>query len=160
MFEWEKDHALKFYMIYFIKKCDNPNFKCKTSDLKCVKNHMIRYFLLLVPQGLILSEIKYECTHFSKQRVKLFIENFSKQLIIFDLAGKFCFLWLIHFFVKKKDSLINWDIWFGWFGLVCRHLLELKVPNLHFSLMCSISSSEVPTPFEGALGQQILSMIC
>ena len=28
-------------------------------------------------------------------------------------------------------------------------LPELNVPNLHFSLMCSISSSEVPTPFEG-----------
>ena len=36
-----------------------------------------------------------------------------------------------------------------WFGLVCRRLPKLKVPNLHFSLMCSISSSEVPTPFEG-----------
>ena len=35
-----------------------------------------------------------------------------------------------------------------WFGLVCRRLPKLKVPNLHFSLMCSISSSEVPTPFE------------
>ena len=23
------------------------------------------------------------------------------------------------------------------------------MPNLHFSLMCSISSSEVPTPFQG-----------
>ena len=34
-------------------------------------------------------------------------------------------------------------------GLVCRRLPKLKVPNLHFSLMCSISSSEVPTPFEG-----------
>ena len=36
-----------------------------------------------------------------------------------------------------------------WFGLVCRRLPKLKVPNLHFSLMCTISSSEVPTPFEG-----------
>ena len=36
-----------------------------------------------------------------------------------------------------------------WFGLVCRRLPELKVSNLHFSFMCSISSSEVPTPFEG-----------
>ena len=36
-----------------------------------------------------------------------------------------------------------------WFGLVRTRLPELKVPNLHFSLMCSISSSEVPTPFEG-----------
>ena len=36
-----------------------------------------------------------------------------------------------------------------WFDLVCRHLPELKVPNLHFCLMCSISSAEVPTPFEG-----------
>ena len=35
------------------------------------------------------------------------------------------------------------------FGLVCRRLPELKVPNLHFCHMCSISSSEVPTPFEG-----------
>ena len=35
-----------------------------------------------------------------------------------------------------------------WFGLVCRRLPELKVPNLHFSLMCTISSSEVPTPFK------------
>ena len=33
-------------------------------------------------------------------------------------------------------------------GLVCRRLPELKVYNLHFSLMCSISSSEVSTPFE------------
>ena len=33
-------------------------------------------------------------------------------------------------------------------GLVCRRLPELKVPNLHFSLTCSISSSEVPTQFE------------
>ena len=38
------------------------------------------------------------------------------------------------------------------FGLVCRRLPELKVPNLHFSLMCSISSSEVPTPFGGDAG--------
>ena len=36
-----------------------------------------------------------------------------------------------------------------WFGLVCRGLSELKVPNIHFSLMCSIISSEVPTPFKG-----------
>ena len=36
-----------------------------------------------------------------------------------------------------------------WFGLVYRRLPEQKVPNLHFSLMCSISSFEVPTPFEG-----------
>ena len=36
-----------------------------------------------------------------------------------------------------------------WFGLVCRRLPELKVPNLQFSLMCPISYSEVPRPFEG-----------
>ena len=36
-----------------------------------------------------------------------------------------------------------------WFGLVCRRFPELKVPNLHFSLMCSISFSEVPMTFEG-----------
>ena len=36
-----------------------------------------------------------------------------------------------------------------WFGMAFRRLPELKVPNLHFSLMRSISSSEVPTPFEG-----------
>ena len=35
-----------------------------------------------------------------------------------------------------------------WLGLVCRRLPELKVPNLNFSLICSISFSEVPTPFE------------
>ena len=43
---------------------------------------------------------------------------------------------------------------YGLFGLVCRRLPELKVPNLHFSLMCSISSSEVPKPLEAAQGQQ------
>ena len=37
----------------------------------------------------------------------------------------------------------------GWFGLVCRCLPELKVLNLQLSLMCSISSSDVPTPSEG-----------
>ena len=33
--------------------------------------------------------------------------------------------------------------------MVCRRLPEMNVPNLHFSLVCSISSYEVPTPFEG-----------
>ena len=37
-----------------------------------------------------------------------------------------------------------------WFGLVCRRLPELKVPNLHFRLLCSISYTEVPTPFESS----------
>ena len=40
-------------------------------------------------------------------------------------------------------------IGFVLFGLVCMRLPELKVDNLHFNFMCSISSSEVPTPFEG-----------
>ena len=47
-----------------------------------------------------------------------------------------------------------------WFGLVCRRLPELKVSNLHFSLMCSISSSEVPTPFEGGARATELESSC
>ena len=42
-----------------------------------------------------------------------------------------------------------------WFGLLCRRLLELKVPNLYFMIECIISfsnstinSSEVPVPFQ------------
>ena len=45
---------------------------------------------------------------------------------------------------------------FSTFGLVCMRLLELKVPNLHFRLMWSVSSSEVPTPFErGAMATEL-----
>ena len=43
----------------------------------------------------------------------------------------------------------------GLVGLVCRRLLELKVPDLHFSLMCLIGSSEVPTPFKGTRATEL-----
>ena len=49
------------------------------------------------------------------------------------------------FFYQSPTNLFS----LVWFGLVYRRLPEQKVPNLHFSLMCSISSSEVPTRFEG-----------
>ena len=66
----------------------------------------------------------------------------------FNQTYKMCLPSLIGRIYTTQKLLIQFFL-IGLVGLVCRCLPEMKVPNLNFSLMYSISSSEVTTPFEG-----------
>ena len=83
----------------------------------------------------------------NRQYVRWF--NKVRSLPLIEASRKFHQLW--HKFYR---NLFQIRFLIHWLCLVYRHLHELKVNNLHFRLMCSISSSEIPTPFEGAQGQQ------
>ena len=48
---------------------------------------------------------------------------------------------LLKIFYLDLICLFATGVHFGLVGLVCKSLPELKVPNLHFKLMCSISVS-------------------